>query len=74
MQAALPVALDGLFSGVSLCVSLSTHTGGFLFIFEPVPARLLHIRYKCMTIQVHDVTWHSPPATRGFIWHHPAPI
>ncbi len=45
------VALDGLFSGVSLCVSLSTHTGGFLFIFEPVPARLL-----AHTIQVHDDT------------------
>ena len=56
------VALDGLFSGVSLCVSLTTPTCGYLpaascSFLSQCPLGCLHIRYKCMMIQVHDVTW-----------------
>jgi len=89
---AFEVALDGLFSGVSLCFSLSTHTARAASCHFSASARsAAHtIRYNCMmspgilllqraastrdTIQFHDVTWHSPPATRGFIWDYPAPI
>ena len=89
---AFAVALDGLFSGVSICFSLSTHTARAASCHFSASARsAAHtIRYNCMmspgilllqraastrdTIQFHDVTWYSPPATRGFIWDYPAPI
>jgi hypothetical protein len=47
---------------LSLLLSLNTYCpGSFLSFFSQCLLGCTHD-----TIQLHDVTWHSPPATRGF--------
>jgi len=47
---------------LSLLLSLNTYCpGSFLSFFSQCSLGCTHD-----TIQLHDVTWHSPPATRGF--------